>query len=100
MLITPQFVEALRSAALTFRISQPIHHIDSSRVQFGKLMLVSYDAESYSIEDVYTGRVLMEISSQFPLTSIVALMEFYGADTIGGAIIPLDPRQVEFSFAE
>lgn len=97
-MITPEFVEAVRSACLVFQINQPIHHIDASRMQFGKLMLVSYDPESFTIEDVRSGTRLMEVSSAFPLTTIIALMEFYGADTLPDALIPPDPRQMEMAF--
>lgn len=96
MTITPQFVEALRSAALTFQISQPIRHIDAARAQFGTLMLLAYDGPIYAIEDAKTGRRLLEASARFPLAAITAAMEYYRYDRPEDAIIAPDPRQLSF----
>lgn len=97
-MITPEFVEALRSAALTFQVSQPIRHFDVSRVQFGALMIVAYEGRAYGIEDARTGRRIMEVQSGLPLCVIAAVMEFYRFDRVEDAIIHPDPRQSTFDF--
>lgn len=99
-LITPEFVEALRSACIVFRVNEPIQHVSPKSVVFGKIRIVEYDeAQAFGIEDCRSGRCYAQIDAMFPLSVISLAAEFYQRPGIADAIIPQDPRQQSFAFA-